>query len=73
LVADLAPKNMLGTAYGWFNLTTGVMLLPASLLFGLIYQQAGAPSAFAFSAACALIAAVLLPLWALRGSRSVSS
>ncbi len=73
LVADLAPNNMLGTAYGWFNLTTGVMLLPASLLFGIIYQQAGAPTAFAFSAACALIAAVLLPLWALRGSRLASS
>ena len=67
LVADLAPPNRLGTAYGWFNLTAGIMLLPASVLFGAIYQQAGAPVAFAFSAACALAAALLLPLWALRG------
>jgi MFS family permease len=75
LVADLAPNNMLGTAYGWFNLTTGVMLLPASLLFGELYQQAGALTAFAFSAACALLAAILLPLWALRSiqPRSLSS
>ncbi len=63
LVADLAPQNRLGTAYGWFNLTAGVMLLPASLIFGLIYQQAGALAAFAFSATCALMAAILLPLW----------
>lgn len=43
------------------------MLLPASLIFGMIYQQAGALTAFAFSASCALLAAILLPLWALRG------
>ena len=65
LVADLAPSAQLGTAYGWFNLTVGIMLLPASLLFGEIYQRAGAPAAFAFSAACALLAAALLPTWAL--------
>jgi MFS family permease len=67
LVADLAPGAMLGTAYGWFNLTAGIMLLPASLLFGELYQQVGAPAAFAFSAVCALGAAILLPLWALAG------
>ena len=38
LVADLAPRALLGTAYGWFNLTTGLMLLPASFLFGLLWQ-----------------------------------
>ena len=72
LVADLAPPDRLGTAYGWFNLTAGIMLLPASVLFGAIYQQAGAPVAFAFSAACALAAALLLPLWALRGRHFLS-
>jgi MFS family permease len=72
LVADLAPKDRLGTAYGWFNLTAGVMLLPASLLFGVLYQQAGALAAFAFSATCALTAAILLPIWALRGIHSTS-
>jgi MFS family permease len=67
LVADLAPKALLGTAYGWFNLTAGLLLLPASLIFGELYQQAGALAAFAFSAACALAAAALLGLWALPG------
>ena len=73
LVADLAPKTLLGTAYGWFNLTAGILLLPASLIFGELYQQAGALSAFAFSTACALSAAMLLPLWALRGAHSNST
>lgn len=71
LVADLAPKALLGTAYGWFNLTAGLMLLPASLVFGELYQQAGAFTAFAFAAACSLAAALLLPLWALRRPGSI--
>ncbi|MEZ5576140.1 MAG: MFS transporter, partial [Candidatus Competibacteraceae bacterium] len=29
LVADLAPRALLGTAYGWFNMIAGIMLLPA--------------------------------------------
>ena len=41
LVADLAPKGMAGTAFGWFNLITGLMLLPASLIFGWLYEAFG--------------------------------
>ena len=73
LVADLAPQALRGTAYGWFNLTAGILLLPASLIFGELYQQVGALTAFAFSATCALTAALLLPLWALRGIQPVSA
>lgn len=63
LVADLAPENRQGTAFGWFNLTAGIFLLPASLIFGWIYQAASPFLAFSFSAACALAAAVLLKYW----------
>jgi MFS family permease len=63
LVADLTPASLVGTAYGWFNLITGVMLLPASLLFGWLWQTFGAATAFSCSAACAAIAAVLLKWW----------
>ena len=62
-VADFSPPSMLGTAYGWFNLVTGFMLLPASLLFGLFWQKIGYQSAFAFSAFCSLAAAILLKYW----------
>lgn len=62
-VADIAPKEMLGTAFGWFNLTSGVLLLPASLLFGLIWEQVSAEAAFALSASCAIAASVLLGWW----------
>ncbi len=66
LVADLAPATQRGTAFGWYNMTCGAMLLPASLLFGVLEQGVGASAAFAVSAGCALLAAVLLPAWALR-------
>jgi MFS family permease len=62
LVADLAPSGQTGTAFGWFNLVSGVMLFPASFIFGELYEHAGASIAFGFSAGCALLAAVLLPL-----------
>ena len=48
LVADLAPRDRLGTAYGWFNLTAGLMLLPASLLFGWLWQDISPLTAFGF-------------------------
>lgn len=63
LVADLAPAGRQGTAFGWFNLTAGVCLLPASLAFGALYQGVAPWAAFAFSAACALAAALLLWRW----------
>ncbi len=62
-VADLAPREALGTAFGWFNLTSGLLLLPASLLFGQLWEHAGAQTAFCFSAACAGGAAVLMKWW----------
>lgn len=60
LVADLASHNQLGTAYGRFNLIAGIMLLPASILFGWLWQGVSPLAAFGFSAACALLAALLL-------------
>ncbi len=68
LVADLAPKELLGTAYGWFNLTAGLLLLPASLLFGWLWQSFNPELAFAFSASCAVLAALLLKFWVPRGA-----
>ena len=68
LIADLAPPALLGTAYGWFNLTTGILLLPASLLFGGVWQAAGPPVAFGMAAGCALLAALLLHYWMRRTS-----
>lgn len=69
LVADLAPAHLLGTAYGWFNLTAG-LLLPASFLFGELWQVAGPATAFSVAAGCALLAALLLHHWVMPERRS---
>jgi MFS family permease len=66
LVADIAPRDMLGTAYGWFNLIGGIMLLPASMIFGWLWQTFSPQLAFAFSASCTLLAALLLKTWVIR-------
>ncbi|SMF95095.1 MFS-type transporter involved in bile tolerance, Atg22 family [Methylomagnum ishizawai] len=60
LVADMVPRHGVGTAFGWFNLVTGLLLLPASLIFGGLTQAFGSAWAFGFSAACAVAATVLL-------------
>ena len=66
LVADLAPKGMTGTAFGWFNLISGVMLLPASLIFGWLYESFNPTYAFLFSGSCASLAFLLLAFWVFR-------
>lgn len=63
MVADLAAQSHVGTAFGWFNLVSGLMLFPASLLFGELYEHLGAAVAFNFSASCALGAAALMMYW----------
>lgn len=70
LVADLAEPHQQGRAFGWFNLTAGAMLLPASWLFGAVYQALSAQAAFACSAACALSASVLMAYWVPRPARA---
>ncbi|MFL5640452.1 MAG: MFS transporter [Gemmatimonadaceae bacterium] len=60
LVADLVPRTRRGSAFGWYNLAIGLGALPASLIFGAIWDRSGAPSAFVFGATLALIAAVLM-------------
>ncbi len=60
LVADLVPDDKRGTAYGLYNLAFGITVFPASLIFGLIWNQFGAPTAFIFSSMISVVAALLL-------------
>jgi MFS family permease len=59
LVADTAPEDLRGTAFGLFNLVTGSALLIASVLAGWLWQAFGPTATFvagaAFSASAALI------------------
>src|SRR6266513_936250 len=60
LVADIVPTTRRGSAFGWYNLAIGLGALPASLIFGAIWDRSGAPSAFVFGATLALAAALLM-------------
>jgi MFS family permease len=62
LVADLVTPDGRGTAFGWYHLTIGVAALPASLLFGAVWDRRGAPTAFLMGAGLALAASLLLAL-----------
>lgn len=58
LVADLVPAERRGTAFGWFNFSIGIAALPASLLFGLVWDRVGPSAAFSMGAALASAATV---------------
>ena len=58
LMADLVAPERRGTAYGWYNLAIGIGALPASLMFGFVWDRFGPATAFLMGATLALIAAV---------------
>jgi MFS family permease len=60
IVADLAPAELRGAAFGWYHGAVGIAALPASALFGLLWLEVGAPAAFATGAALAVSALVAL-------------
>jgi len=46
MVADTAPADLRGTAFGFFNLVSGVATLVASVVAGLLWDQLGASFTF---------------------------
>ena len=57
LVADTAPETLRGTAFGIFNLVSGVALLLASVVAGALWSQFGAQATFLAGAVFALVCA----------------
>lgn len=60
MVADVAPKDLRGTAFGLFNLMSGVALLVSSALAGLLWEHYGAAATFHAGAAFCLLTLALL-------------
>jgi MFS family permease len=56
LVADTAPADLRGTAFGMFNLITGVALLAASAIAGALWDRIGPAGTFLAGAAFTLVA-----------------
>ncbi|MBK9026812.1 MAG: MFS transporter [Propionivibrio sp.] len=65
MVADTAPADLRGTAFGFFNLVSGIAMLIASVLAGLLWDRYGATATFhagAIFCVIALAGILILPL-----------
>lgn len=60
LVAERAPKVLRGSAFGLFNLATGIAMLAASVLAGVLWDYAGPSATFLAGGGFAGIAALLI-------------
>lgn len=56
MVADTAPPDLRGTAYGFFNLMSGIAMLVASGVAGLLWDQLGASFTFYAGAVFCIVA-----------------
>jgi MFS family permease len=68
IVADTAPADLRGTAYGFFNLVSGIAMLVASGVAGLLWDRLGA--SFTFYAGAAFGVAALIGLATLMQTRA---
>lgn len=66
LIANASPPDLRGSAFGAFNLVTGVSLLAASVVAGVLWDRFGSDVTFLTGAAFAGVAAVLLAVRAWR-------
>jgi predicted MFS family arabinose efflux permease len=60
LVAGTAPGDLRGTAFGVFNLATGLAALFASILAGILWDRLGASATFIAGGGFSIIAALLI-------------
>ncbi|MGC9325464.1 MAG: MFS transporter [Desulfomonilia bacterium] len=63
LIADTAPSDLRGTAFGVFNLVSGLALFLASFIAGSLWTAFGAPATFSAGASFAILAAMGLLLY----------
>ena len=66
MVADAAPDDLRGTAFGFFNLVSGLTMLAASVVAGALWDRFGAALTFYAGAAFCLAALGLVGLRSLR-------
>ena len=60
MVADVTPADLRGTAYGFFNLMSGLAMLIASVLAGLLWDKLGASFTFYAGAGFCMFTLVVL-------------
>jgi MFS family permease len=62
LIADSAPQNLKGTAFGVFNLVTGLTVILGNVAAGLLWETWGSTSTFLAGAVMALASLAAVPL-----------
>jgi MFS family permease len=60
MVADTAPADLRGTAFGFFNLVSGLAMLAASVLAGLLWDRLGSAVTFLAGAAFSVLAIAVI-------------
>jgi MFS family permease len=60
LVGDVAAPSQRGTAFGWYHLVSGLLILPGAVIFGSLWEWGGSATAFGAAACVTLLAAAML-------------
>ncbi|MHB8105746.1 MAG: MFS transporter, partial [Dehalococcoidales bacterium] len=71
-VADLVPAERRGTAYGYYQGVVGLMLLPASVLAGWLWDSVDPAATFYFGAGLAFLAMVGLLIFLKEKNRNIA-
>ena len=64
LVADTVPAALVGTGFGVFNLASGVSLIAASVIAGVLWSEFGPAATFTAGALLAAGTAIAVPILA---------
>lgn len=70
LVAQHAPEALRGSAFGLFNSATGVTMLAASVIAGLLWDRLGPAATFVADAGFSIAAAILVAAMAVARRRA---
>ena len=70
MVADTAPEDLRGSAYGFFNLVSGIALLVASTVAGLVWDRLGASYTFIAGILFCVAALIMIGVAQYHGSRT---
>jgi MFS family permease len=63
MVADCAPADLRGTAYGFFNLLSGAALLVSSVVAGALWDLVGSSATFYAGAGFCVLTLIGLAVW----------
>jgi len=70
MISDIVSKDLRGTGYGIYHAVLGITLLPASLIAGLLYDNVSSDAPFYFGSIMALIATVLMAIFAITNKKT---